>query len=288
MHLGLIDAEALLPAGITAVVDLGWIPAVAAAWHAASAYPGSTLPEVRIAGGLLSCVGGYPAWSGWAPAGATVELSGVAQVERAVTAQLSLGASVIKLTLNSDAGPTPSDELAAAVVASAQAHGVPVAAHAQGIGQAARALAAGATMLAHAPFSERLDDGLLLEMRRADMVWISTLDIHGWGEQTPEFSVASDNVRRFTALGGGMLYGTDLGNGPLSLGVNERELLALAAAGLSRDALVASIAGSWHPSTIGPRFAWVPGQPPGAANDAARWLATARGTTIDYLEETLV
>lgn len=303
VHLGLARPEELLAAGITTVVDLGWEPEQASAWHSASVFPGSTLPEVRVAGAFLSCVGGYPSASGWAPDGATIELETAEQATEAVNAQLAAGASVIKVTLNSDAGPVLDDELLGAIVAAAQPHGVPVVAHVQGAGQAARGLAAGVSAFAHAPFSEAIDDTLLNAMVRAGLAWVSTLDIHGWGQPTPDRAVAIDNVRRFAALGGRVLYGTDLGNGPLPNGVNERELLALAEAGLAPDALVASIATQLHQVPIGPRFAWVPGEPPIGAparrsSDAqgphdtssiemARWLASARGTTIDYLEETL-
>ncbi|WP_156786226.1 amidohydrolase family protein [Microterricola viridarii] len=295
VHLGLGEPELLLPGGITSVTDLGWIPADAAAWLAAGAAAGSTLPEVRIAGAFLSCAGGYPSASGWAPAGATVELAADAAesgaAADAVAAQAAAGASVIKLMFNSVAGPVPADAVAFAVVAAARANGLPVVAHTEGAGQAERALTAGVSTLAHAPFTERLGDALLERMAGAGLAWISTLDIHGWGAETPERLTAIDNVRRFAAAGGRVLYGTDLGNGPLPKGVNERELLALAAAGLTPDALVASIAGGdpAPQAAIGPRLAWVPGTPPttGYSSDTARWLAGARGTTTAQLEETL-
>lgn len=287
VHLGLIDAERLLPAGITSVVDLGWIPDAAAEWHTDSRYPGSTLPEVRIAGGMLTCTGGYPAASGWAPAGAAIELADPAEAEEAVRAQVALGASVIKVTLNSVAGPVPSDELLTAIVLAARAHGVPVAAHTEGAGMARRALDAGVNAFAHTPFSEQLDTELIARMSRAGTAVISTLDIHGWGAPTRAFVIAQDNLRRFAAAGGRVRYGTDLGNGPLPVGVNARELSAIADAGLDRDSVVESIAGSWAPDSIGPRFSWVPGLPPRRAEDVPAWLSTARGTTIDYLEETL-
>ncbi|MET0726042.1 MAG: hypothetical protein ABWY36_06795 [Leifsonia sp.] len=288
VHLGLVDAEQLMPSGITSVVDLGWIPEVAAAWHTDSSYPGSTLPEVRMAGGLLTCTGGYPVTSSWAPEGAAVEISGPAGAEEAVRAQIALGASVIKVTLNSLAGPVPSDELLTAIVLAARAHGVPVAAHVEGAGMARRALDAGVNAFAHTPFSEQLDTDMIARMSRAGTACISTLDIHGWGKPTHAFVVAQDNLRRFAAAGGRVRYGTDLGNGPLPVGVNVRELRAIVEAGLDRDHVVESIAGSWNPSTIGPRFAWVPGLPPESAADLPDWLVGAHGTTVDYLEETLV
>lgn len=287
VHLGLVDGEQLMAGGITSVVDLGWEPQTAALWHTESGFPGSPLPEVRIAGGLLTCVGGYPGRSGWAPDGAAIELASPEQADAAVRAQVGLGASVIKVTLNSDAGPVPGDDLLAAIVTAARAHGVPVAAHVQGEGMTKRALDAGVNVLAHAPFTERLGAELIGRMSRGGTAVISTLDIHGWGEPTEQFTIAQENVRHLAAAGARVRYGTDLGNGPLPIGVNQRELAGLAGAGLDRDELITSIAGNWHPETVGPRLAWVPGIPPETGEDAAAWLAGARATTVDYLEETL-
>lgn len=283
VHLGLIDPLQLLPNGITSVTDLGWIPAEVVNLRDSSTAAGSRLPEIAIAGALLTCPGGYPARSSWAPPGAWVEVRDAGDAADAVVAQVALGSSVIKMTLNSDAGPTPSDEVAAAIVGAAHAAGLPVAVHAQGEGQARRAFEAGADRFAHTPFSELLDDELIEAMADAGMEWVSTLDIHGWGTPNADFERAHDNLRRFADRGGRVLYGTDLGNGPLPVGVNGRELFALASAGLDRDRLVASIAGDADATGFGPRFAWAPGHPPRDAAAAAHWLTTARGLTIDML-----
>ncbi|GAB3798979.1 amidohydrolase family protein [Humibacter antri] len=292
VHLTLIDPEPLLAGGITHVVDLGGDPAHtgrlrrdAALYGSTEA--GSTLPDIHIAGAFLTCPGGYPKGRDWAPDTSVVELSDPEQAEAAVRTQAAVGASVIKVTLNSDAGPVPAPELLVAIVTAARAEGVPVAAHVEGEGMTELALDAGVNVIAHTPFTERLEPELVARMSRAGTAVISTLDIHGWGDRTPAFEIAVHNVRHLTAAGVRVLYGTDLGNGPLPFGVNARELDALAAAGLERDTLVAGIAGSAHADAIGPRFAWVPGTPPESPADTASWLAGARATTIDYLEETL-
>ena len=290
VHLGLVDGSALVKAGIAAVDDFGWDPVIAAGWA-----DDDTLPTVRYAGRLLTAPGGYPTEAGWAPEGAIEPVASSAAAAAAVDRQLDAGASFIKIALNSDAGPVFDDATLHATVGHAHARGVIVAAHAQGSGQAARAYAVGVDRLAHAPWSESLSDELLVGMARRQS-WVSTLDIHGWGERGREFEIAQQNVRRFGELGGTVLYGTDLGNGPLPLGINERELRALADAGLSPDALVASIAGG----TSG-----VPGVPgaPAALDagagylgrrasyiaeprtpDTAAWLATASVITTDSLE----
>lgn len=287
VHVTLIDPQPLLAGGITHVVDLGGDPALTGRLRRDAAFLGSTLPDIHIAGAFLTCVGGYPKGRDWAPDDAVLELSGPDEAESAVRSQAAAGASVIKVTLNSVTGPVLSPEVLAAIVTAARGEGVPVAAHVEGEGMTARALDAGVNVIAHAPFTERLDPELIARMSRAGTAVISTLDIHRHEESSHAYETAAWNVRHLSAAGVRVLYGTDLGNGALPLRVNERELFAMAAAGIERDALVAGIAGTKHSDPVGPRLAWVPGTPPETAEETARWLATARGTTIDYLEETL-
>jgi hypothetical protein len=83
------------------------------------------------------------------------------------------------------------------------------------------------------------------------MSWISTLDIHGWGTETPESVTAAGNLRLFREYGGRVRYGTDLGNGPLPPAINRREIRALQAAGLTPDEILAAMAG--------PGVAWIAG-----------------------------
>jgi hypothetical protein len=105
---------------------------------------------------------------------------------------------------------------------------------------------------------------------------VSTLDIHGWGEITEEFVVARDNLRRFHAFGGTIVYGTDLGNGPLPLGVNERELRALVAAGISESGVVRAMT----PAHFGTAASYLPG---GHDDDVCGWLAQASVITSNQL-----
>ena len=288
-HLGLTDQHAVFAGGITHAIDLGWIPAVAAGWLADDL----SRPSVAIVGSLITCVGGYPVNAGWGPPGSSTEVGGEREARLAVRANVMLGASRIKVTLNTEAGETVDDRVLHSVVAESHAQGVPVTVHVQGAGQTARALAAGADQLAHTPFTERLDDDLVAESVRRGMSWVSTLDIHGWGDPTEEHAIASDNLGRFARAGGRILYGTDLGNGPLAVGVNARELRGMLAAGVAPIAALKAIAGLRRPDddrvpTIGPRVAWVPAPPPGdaAALDPETlpdWLATARGLTVGDL-----
>ena len=285
VHLGLVDGAALVKAGIAAVDDFGWDLDVARGWP-----DDATLPSVRFAGRLLTAPGGYPSDSGWAPEGAIETVASSAQAAAAVDRQLDAGANFIKITLNSDAGPVLDDPTLHAIVGHAHARGVTVAAHAQGVGQAERAYLVGIDRLAHAPWSEPLGEELLTAMARRQS-WVSTLDVHGWGDYGPEFEIAQDNIRRFAALGGRVVYGTDLGNGPLPLGINPRELRALTDAGLGPDALVAAIAGT-DPAAkaavandgvadhgLGSRVSYIARD---RTADTAGWLASASVITVDH------
>ncbi|MFZ7087009.1 amidohydrolase family protein [Curtobacterium sp. RRHDQ10] len=283
VHLGLVPLAELRAGGIARVVDLGWSPTAAAGW--------AGLTGVAVAGGLLGPPGGYPSRAGWAPADAAVPVADADSGREAVVATAALGARVVKVTLNADAGPVWGDDVLRAVVDHAHAEGLPVAAHVQGVGQAERAADAGVDVFAHTPWSERLDDGLVARLA-GTTTWISTLDIHGHGRRTPAFRTAQDNLARFAAAGGDVRYGTDLGNGPLPRGLNARELRALADAGLRGETLVAAL-------TTGTQSRWNPfaGMPDGLvsvvagpmptssrAADTVRWLGTARTETAARTE----
>ena len=59
---------------------------------------------------------------------------------------------------------------------------------------------------------------------------------------SPEIRTALDNLRRFHAAGGTVIYGTDLGNGAIPAGIHTRELRLIREAGLTNDEVVASAA----------------------------------------------
>jgi hypothetical protein len=286
VHLGLVDAASLFAGGITHLVDLGWIPAVASTWLRDD----PRLPRAAIAGALITAPGGYPTRSGWAPAGAAREAGGPRAGREAVREQVMAGASRIKVALNTDAGETVDDRTLRAIVEESTFAGLPVVVHAQGPGQTERAVRAGATQLAHTPFSERVHDQVIESAVAQGMSWVSTLDIHGWGTPTPQRAIAIDNLRRFHAAGGLVLYGTDLGNGPLPAGIDSRELEALFDAGLTTTDVLRTIADGPDAAhlqpgaAIGPRFAWTPARPPADASRIPAWLATARGVHASDLE----
>ena len=259
VHLQLVDHTLLTGSRLGRVVDLGGNPAVlhGLAVHSSGEAPSDRpsapgpgaadahSPELRtarpvridFAGAFLTAPGGYPSDREWAPSGSVREIPDTDAAADAVAAMADAGASCIKVTSNSTAGPVFSDSLFRAVVERAADRGLLVVAHAEGAGEAQRVVHLGAARLAHAPFTERLDDDEIVR-QAASASWISTLAIH----DGPERSTAIDNVRRFHAAGGTVLYGTDLGNGPMPVDLNPLEIAALREAGLDDGALLHALA----------------------------------------------
>jgi imidazolonepropionase-like amidohydrolase len=126
-----------------------------------------------------------------------------------------------------------------AIADAAHARDLPVTVHAQGAGQVERALGAGVDELAHTPWTVLNDDIVRVAAGRLRIV--STLDILGFGRDTPELRGALNNLRRFHDAGGDVVYGTDLGNGAIPPGIHVRELELLREAGLSTDRILAAI-----------------------------------------------
>ena len=225
-HIRLADPGAVLVGGVTAVRDLGWVPEEIFPLADASELPSYTGPLIRAVGPMLTVPGGYPTNDDWAPPGTARELHGPEDAHIVVAELASLGATAIKVSLNAEVGPTPSDAELAAIVEAAHGRDLPVTAHVEGVGQAGRAVGAGIDEFAHAPWSERLSDALVEAAARTMRV-VSTLDILSYGDVTPELRTACENLVRFRAAGGTVVYGTDLGNGPIPPGIHVREALLL-------------------------------------------------------------
>jgi len=283
VHLGLIEPRTLIAGGLAAVDDLGGDPGRLIEWASDDA-----VPALRYAGAFITAAGGYPSTRAWAAALSVCEVSTREQAITVVAEQVAAGASLIKVTLNTDDGPVIADETLASLVEYAHSRGCEVVAHAQGIGQAQRAFEAGVDRLAHAPWSERLDDDLIEAMAQTDPrflggrhSWVSTLDIHGYGQRGIDFHIASNNLRRFHLTGGIVRYGTDLGNGDLPPGLNQRELTALQDAGVRNDALLRALC---LPS-LGSTVSYLP-TAPDADTDLAEWLMTATVVTARELMRT--
>jgi imidazolonepropionase-like amidohydrolase len=241
VHIALADPGAVLLGGVTAVRDLGWPPEEVLPLADASESPSFTGPLIRAVGPMLTCLGGYPTRSSWAPPGTAREVRGTEEAARAVREILpASGIPVVKVALNAEAGPTLTDAELVAICDAAHAEGAIVTVHAQGAGQAERALGAGVDEFAHCPWSERLADGLIETMAKQTRI-VSTLDIHGFGRDTPELRTARDNLRRFLLAGGHVAYGTDLGNGAIPPGVHRGEIEHLFHAGLSPEGILRAL-----------------------------------------------
>ncbi|WP_194409726.1 hypothetical protein [Microbacterium cremeum] len=282
VHLHLIDESGLAAHGIAGVVDLGGDPLTLAR----RARRG--IPLVTYAGAFLTAAGGYPVGRSWAPDGIVREISSASQhagaaggAATAVDEQASFGASVVKVVLNSVAGPVLDAETLAVIAATARSRGLPVVAHTEGEGMPQLALDAGAAALAHTPFTELVGRKLVAHAVAAGQVWISTLAIHRDDPEAAEN--ARLNLAGFAAAGGRVLYGTDLGNGELPVGVNADEIEALGRAGVTGAALIAAMSDPWPLDAPPPGVStFVPGTPPETLDDIARWLA---GATVVPTEE---
>ena len=285
VHLGLVDASALAGGALGAVVDLGWSPDIVA-------LAGGAPCAVAYAGQFLAAAGGYPSGRSWAPAHSLRPVASPADATEAVGEQLALGASLVKVTLHRG-GPVMDEETLRAIVEAAG--DLPVVAHAEGVDTVRVALECGVAALAHTPWSEPLDPVLVRACAAAGQRWISTLDIHGHGRPTPEQGRAITHLAQFHEAGGTVLYGTDLGNGPLPLGINPRELALLAVAGLDRDAVVAALVDPWPGVVVDPALCTFVPHPGDEAPDGpvagvpvdptVRWLEAARVVPVTEVEE---
>lgn len=272
VHLGLFDARGLPATGIGAVVDLGWTAEVVTLAAEAPV-------RVDFAGQFITEPEGYPSGRAWAPHASVRALSRPQEAAQAVAEQRALGATVLKVTLNRDAGPVPDLATCAAVVEAAG--DLPVVAHVEGAGMVELALAAGVDALAHTPWTHSLEADVLAECVAAGQRWISTLDIHGYGERTPDQARALGNLAAFHAAGGTVLYGTDLGNGPLPPALNVRELHLLVEAGLDTETLLASLTAPWPGAAGDDVVTFVPGKP---RDQVVGWLAGASVVPLDDVE----
>jgi imidazolonepropionase-like amidohydrolase len=233
VHIELSDPSAVLAGGVTAVRDLAWPVERIFALADASEMPSFDGPLIKAAGPMLTAPGGYPTRDSWAPAGTGRELASAEDATTAVEELARLGAAAIKVSLNAEAGPTPTDGELSAICDVAHAADLPVTAHAQGRGQVERALGAGVDELAHTPWIRLSDEVIQTAALRLRIV--STLDILSFGHDTPEIRTALDNLRRFHVAGGTIVYGTDLGNGAIPPGIHTREALLLVEAGLEPE-----------------------------------------------------
>lgn len=275
VHLGLVDLADLADSPVVEVHDLGWEPEAALGWRA---HPPNGV-RVAVAGPFHTAPGGYPSGRSWAPEAAIRAVDSPSAARLAVEDAVAAGYDLVKVALHADMALLDGETLRALVGAAHDA-GLPVGVHAEGAGQAVRAIDVGADLLVHAPWSEVLSEELL--SRGRSMTWCSTLAIHdAAGRQR-----AAENVRRFRAVGGRVVYGTDAGNGPAPAGVNPAEILALGEAGLVGDELLTALTGTTGKGAVPFDRLLVSDRPlPETADDVVDWLAGCRRLTAAPLEE---
>jgi imidazolonepropionase-like amidohydrolase len=245
VHIGFADPLAVLSGGVTTVRDLAWPPGEIWPLVAASAEPSFDGPLILAAGQMLTTDGGYPTRAEWAPPGTGRVVDGPDDARTAVAEQVESGASVIKVALNAEVGPTLDAKVLTAIVDFAHERGLKVTGHVFGLAELRKTLGAGMDELAHMLMSpEHLPDAVIGEMVESGMTVVSTLSI--FFEDAQDIAIA--NTRRFVKAGGRLVYGTDLGNaGPLP-GIDAREVDALEHAGLSGTDIVKAAtvtASSW-------------------------------------------
>lgn len=239
VHVELSDPALILLGGVTAVRDLAWPAERIFPLADLSEMPSFEGPLIRACGPMLTAPGGYPSRATWAPDGTAREVVGPEDAADAVTGLAAAGAAAVKVSLNAEDGPTPSDGELLAIVDVAHEVDLPVTVHAEGLGQVERALGAGVDELAHTPWVPLSDD--TVRAAASSLRIVSTLDIHGFGVDTPQLEIALDNLRRFVALGGEVVYGTDLGNGSIPPGLHAREISLLTAVGVRGERLLAAL-----------------------------------------------
>jgi imidazolonepropionase-like amidohydrolase len=245
VHIGLADPAAVLRGGVTTVRDLAWPLRRIMETAAWSREPGFAGPLVVAAGPMLTVAGGYPITARWAPDGTGVAVSSTEHAREVVDELAGAGVSIIKVALNPPAGSVLDADVLGAIVAAAHDNGLKVTAHIHGLAELVKALEAGVDELAHALMSpERVPDDVIRRMIDDDVAMVPTLSIFPpW-----DLEIAIDNVARFAAAGGRVLYGTDLGNEGPGPGIEYLEVTRMESAGVGARDIVRSAtvdAASW-------------------------------------------
>lgn len=237
VHIGFHPPARVVAGGVTTVRDLGWPRDEISDLVDESSRPGFTGPSIVSVGPILTAPGGYPTHAAWAPPGTGLEVRGADAAARAVDSLVEWGAVAIKIALNPPVGPVLDDETLATIVEAAHARDLEVTAHVYGLEQLRRALDAGVDELAHMLLGpDVIPDATIAAMVERGMAVVPTLSIR-FGR---DLARAIDNLARFRAAGGTVVYGTDLGNdGPVP-GIDPREIDAMARAGMTPLSIVAA------------------------------------------------
>jgi imidazolonepropionase-like amidohydrolase len=237
VHIGFVEPARVLRGGVTTVRDLAWPPDVIFPLAHRSREPDFDGPTIAAAGPMLTAPRGYPTRASWAPMGTGLEIADADAGRAAVKETAARGAAIIKVALEPRVGPVIAPDVLAAIVDEAHETGLKVTGHVGGLDQLDVALDAGMDELAHMLMSrERIPEETIARMADAGMVIVPTLSVRSGRD----LDVAVDNLRRFIAAGGRVVYGTDLGNAGPKPGIDAREIDGLSRAGMSPLAIVAA------------------------------------------------
>jgi imidazolonepropionase-like amidohydrolase len=237
VHIGFARPHDVIAGGVTTARDLAWPPEQIWPLVATAAAPSFDGPYLVAAGQMLTVEGGYPTRAPWAPAGTGRVIRSPREVDAAVGEQVAKGATVIKVALNAAVGPTLDLPTLRAVVEAAAAAGLRVTAHITGLDELHKALDAKVPELAHMLMSdERIPDETIARMVGDGTTIVPTLSCRF--EQDRQTAI--DNLARFFAAGGRVVYGTDLGNTGPKPGIDKREVGAMSEAGMTGREIVAS------------------------------------------------
>ena len=246
----------VLEHGVTTVRDLG-----------GALQPSGGMREV-LAGPMLTAPRGYPI-----PVfkGTERTVRGTRQARAAVRDLVHHGAGVIKVSLEPGGSPgapwshhAPSDDPPwpmlkprelKAIVDEAHKHGRKVAAHLSGREGVELALDAGVDEWSHVP-CDRVPGRLLRRAVRAKVAIVGTLDTQAHCRGVAE------NANQIVALGGRILYGTDLAHVEIPHGIDAQELHLMLGAGMTIRQVLRAATG-WAGEHLGqaPLGTLVPGAP---------------------------
>lgn len=210
--------------GFAHVLDTGSLPGNALRLRTRIAQGGLVGPDIRIAAGSFVAPGGSPFYL-WPLR--LHELKTPAEARERVLRTLDAGANGIKLFTGGLAAPDAvvvmDTDIVRAATTAAHERGAFVVAHPSNSAGARAAIDGGVDILAHTFPSDRdgsWDRSLLPRMKHAGMALVPTLKLWeyelrraGRDRETIErwIQVAQDQVRSFVALGGQILFGTDVG-----------------------------------------------------------------------------
>jgi len=229
--------RAFARAGVTTVIDLcgpADFSLVDELWRDSGA------ARVLAAGLFVTVPGGYPI----VPFGATqvYPVRSVDEARAAATWLIDQGADVVKIAIESGrpSGPSMpmlSHEQAVAIVETAHARGIPVAAHVEFSRDVVRALDAGVDVIAHMVVDDP-PDALLARGVAQGVTWLTTLEV--WRFVNPASGAAAvANLRRVARAGGAIALATDFGSYPgMQLGTPSDELDLMLQAGMTPAEIV--------------------------------------------------